>query len=71
MTAPAGQRAVSTYGDDYLGQEITPTLQWMVNRHLYVQSLLSFMIPGDGLSSVLPEPTRTWKTFQLSFYWFF
>jgi hypothetical protein len=66
-----GQRPVSTYGDEHLGQEITPTLQWMVNRNLYVQSLISILIPGDGLSEVLPEPTRTWKTFQLSFYWFF
>lgn len=66
-----GQRAVSTYGDEYLGQEITPTLQWMVNRHLYVQSLVSFVFPGRGLKEVLPEPARTWKTFQLSLYWFF
>jgi hypothetical protein len=28
-------------------------------------------VPGPALSQVLPEPTRTWKTFQLSFYWFF
>ncbi len=66
-----GQRPVSTYGAEYLGQEITPTLQWMVNRHLFVQSLFSLVIPGRGLSEVLPEPTGTWKTFQLSFYWFF
>jgi hypothetical protein len=66
-----GQRAVSTYGDDHLGQEITPTLQWMVNRNLYVQGLVTILIPGDGLREVLPEPTRTWKSFQLSFYWFF
>ncbi len=66
-----GQRAVATYGDEYLGQEITPTLQWMVNRNLYVQSLVSIVIPGRGLEDVLPEPARTWKTFQLSFYWFF
>jgi hypothetical protein len=62
---------VSTYGDGSLGQEITPTLQWMVNRNLYVQSLVTILIPGDGLREVLPEPTRTWKTFQVSFYWFF
>ena len=66
-----GQRAVSTYGDEYLGQEITPTLQWMVNRNLYVQSLVSIVIPGRGLKEVLPEPARTWKTFHLSLYWFF
>mgnify|MGYP003563556178 CR=1 FL=1 len=66
-----GQPALGTYGDEYLGQEVTPTLQWMVNQNLYVQSLVSFVKPGRGLDQVLPEKTRTWKTFQLSFYWFF
>jgi hypothetical protein len=65
-----GQRPVSTYGSGRLGQEVTPTLQWMVGTKLYVQALATFLVPGPGLSQVLPEPTRTWKTFQLSFYWF-
>ena len=65
-----GQRPVSTYGSGRLGQEITPTMQWMVGTKLYIQALATFLIPGPGLSQVLPEPTRTWKTFQLSFYWF-
>jgi hypothetical protein len=65
-----GQRPVSTYGAGRLGQEITPTLQWMVGEKLYIQGLATFLVPGPGLTQVLPEPTRTWKTFQLSFYWF-
>ncbi len=65
-----GQRPVSTYGSGRLGQEITPTLQWMVGTKLYIQALATFLVPGPGLSQVLPEPTRTWKTFQVSFYWF-
>ena len=65
-----GQPPVSTYGSGRLGQEITPTLQWMVGQTLYIQALATFLVPGPGLSQVLPEPTRTWKTFQLSFYWF-
>ncbi len=65
-----GQRPVSTYGPGRLGQEITPTLQWMVGSKLYIQGLATFLVPGPGLSQVLPERTRTWKTFQLSFYWF-
>jgi hypothetical protein len=32
---------------------------------------LTILIPGRGLEEVLLEPTRTWKTFQVSFYWFF
>jgi hypothetical protein len=43
----------------------------MVNPNLYVQSLFTFLLPGDGLSEVLPERTRTWKTFQISFHLFF
>jgi hypothetical protein len=42
----------------------------MVGQTLYIQALATFLVPGPGLSQVLPEPTRTWKTFQLSFYWF-
>jgi hypothetical protein len=42
----------------------------MVNQNLYVQSLVTIVIPGRGPKDVLPEPARTWKTFQLSFYWF-
>jgi hypothetical protein len=65
-----GQRPLPTYGAGRLGQEITPTLQWMVGSKLYIQGLATFLAPGPGLSQVLPEPTRTWKTFQLSLYWF-
>jgi hypothetical protein len=65
-----GQPPVATYGSGRLGQEITPTLQWMIGQTLYIQALATFLVPGPGLSQVLPEPTRTWKTFQLSFYWF-
>jgi hypothetical protein len=65
-----GQRPVSTYGTGRLGQEITPTLQWMVGSTLYIQGLATFLVPGPALTQVLPAPTRTWKTFQLSFYWF-
>jgi hypothetical protein len=66
-----GQPPVATYGTGHLGQEVTPTLQWMVGQTLYIQALATFLVPGPALRQVLPEPTRTWKTFQLSFYWFF
>ena len=65
-----GQRPVSTYGAGSLGQEVTPTLQWMVGTKLYIQALATFLVPGPALRQVLPEPTRTWKSYQLSFYWF-
>ncbi|MCL4838278.1 MAG: hypothetical protein KJ058_09975 [Thermoanaerobaculia bacterium] len=65
-----GQRPLQTYGSGRLGQEITPTLQWMVGEKLYIQALATFLIPGPGLRDVLPEPTHTWQTYQISFYWF-
>jgi len=66
-----GQPPLATYAPGHLGHEFTPTLQWMVNRHLYLQSFVSFVVPGPGLEDTLPEATRTWKTFQLACYWFF
>lgn len=66
-----GQPPLATYASGHLGQEFTPTLQWMIGRHLYLQSFLSFVVPGPGLKDALPEPTRTWKTFQLACYGFF
>jgi hypothetical protein len=65
-----GQPPVATYGAGLLAHEITPTLQWMVGQTLYVQALATFLVPGPARRQVLPEPTRTWKTLQLSFYWF-
>jgi hypothetical protein len=66
-----GQRPLPQYADDYLGQEITPTLQWMIGKSLYVQALATFLIPGNGLEDALPEPAHVWQTYQLSLYFFF
>lgn len=66
-----GQRALPTYASSHLGNEVTPTLQWMVNKNLYVQALASYLIPGPGLRDSLPAPTHVWQAYKLSFYWFF
>jgi hypothetical protein len=66
-----GQQPLQTYASDHLGQEVTPTLQWMIGKTLFVQALATFLIPGKGLEDTLPEPTRVWQTYQLSLYWFF
>ena len=66
-----GNRALPEYASSHLGNEVTPTLQWMVNEHLYVQSLASFLIPGPGLRGALPDSTHVWQSYKLSFYWFF
>ena len=66
-----GQPALATYASSHLGQEITPTLQWMVNANLFVQGLASYLVPGPGLRDTLPGPTHVWQTYKLSLYWFY
>lgn len=66
-----GQRALPAYASSRLGNEVTPTLQWMVNRNLFVQALATYLIPGPGLRDSLPAPTHVWQAYKLSFYWFY
>jgi hypothetical protein len=66
-----GQPPVSRYASSYLGQEFTPTLQWLIGQSVYIQALASFLIPGAGIEDVLPEPSHVWQSYQLSFYMFF
>lgn len=66
-----GQRALPTYASSHLGNEVTPTLQWMVSPNLYVQALATYLIPGPGLRDSLPEPTHVWQSYKLSLYWFY
>ena len=66
-----GQRALPAYASSHLGNEVTPTLQWMLNPNLYVQALATYLIPGKGLRDALPEPTHVWQSYKLSLYWFF
>lgn len=66
-----GQRALPAYASSHLGNEVTPTLQWMFNRNLFVQALATYLIPGPGLRDSLPAPTHVWQSYKLSLYWFF
>ena len=66
-----GQRALPTYASSHLGNEVTPTLQWMFNRNLFIQALATYLIPGPGLKDSLPSPTHVWQSYKLSLYWFF
>jgi len=43
----------------------------MIGQSLFVQALATFLIPGEGIRDVLPEPAHVWQTYQLSFYFFF
>ncbi len=66
-----GQRALPAYASSHLGNEVTPTLQWMVNQNLYVQALATYLIPGPGLRDSLPAATHVWQAYKLSLYWFY
>lgn len=66
-----GQRALPAYASSHLGNEVTPTLQWMVNGNLYVQALATYLVPGPGLRDSLPAPTHVWQAYKLSLYWFY
>jgi hypothetical protein len=61
-------RPLQTLLSPDLGYEITPTLQWSLTPNVFVQALASFMTPGQGMTLALPQPARTWSTFQLSLY---
>ena len=63
-----GARPLQALGSRDLGYEITPTLQWSVTPNMYIQALASFKAPGQGMALALPQPARTWSTFQLSLY---
>lgn len=59
-------RPLQTLGSRELGDEITPTLQRSVTPIMNVQALASFKAPGQGMTLALPQPARTWSTFQMS-----
>ena len=63
-----GSRPFQSFLSPDLGYEITPTLQWSVTPNMFIQALASFKAPGQGMTLALPQPARTWSTFQLSLY---
>jgi len=62
---------LQSYRDSYLGQSVTPTLQWSYGKNLFIQAVADFVIPGDGLKRALAGEAVTWQSYQLSFYFFY
>jgi hypothetical protein len=50
-----------------IGDELTLSGRWAINRNLYLQCVASAALPGRALKAVGAD--RTWSTLQLSLYW--
>lgn len=50
-----------------IGDELTLSGRWAINRNLYLQGVASAAIPGRALKDIGAD--RTWSTLQLSLYW--
>jgi hypothetical protein len=50
-----------------VGDELTVSGRWAINRNLYLQGVASAAIPGRALKDIGAD--RTWSTLQLSLYW--
>jgi hypothetical protein len=59
--------ALSKLASHDLGQEITISSRWALNKNLYLQGIASRAMPGDALRAT--GATRDWSTLQLSLYW--
>ena len=63
-----GARPFQAWPSRDLGYEVTPTLQWSITPNLFLQALVSVKVPGKGMADALPQPARTWASFQASLY---
>ena len=59
--------ALGTLTSHQLGHEFTLSARWALNRNLYLQSLISYAIPGEALRDVGAD--KNWMTAQVSLYW--
>jgi hypothetical protein len=59
--------AIATLQSTDIGNEVTLTGRWAINRKLYLQGVISAAMPGRALTDIGAD--RTWSTVQLSLYW--
>lgn len=64
----SGSRPFQSWTSSDLGWEITPTVQWSITPNVFLQALVSSLVPGQAIKSALPLPASTWTTLQLSLY---
>jgi hypothetical protein len=61
-----GNPALSQLTSRDIGDEITGTLRWAINRELFLQVVASRAFPGDALEQI--GATEPWTTLQSSLY---
>lgn len=59
--------ALSKLSSDDIGEELTLSARWAINRNLYLQGVASHAIPGEALRDIGAD--ENWSTLQLSLYW--
>jgi hypothetical protein len=61
-----GNAALSQLSSRDIGEELTATLRWAIDRNLYLQLVASRAVPGQALKAIgADEP---WSTLQASLY---
>jgi hypothetical protein len=61
-----GNAALSQLSSQEIGEEVTATLRWGIDRNLYLQLVASRALPGQALKAIgADEP---WSTLQASLY---
>ncbi len=55
----------------HLGDELTFTSRWFINRHFMMLGIISYAIPGKAIKDALPEPVKNWLSVQMAIFMFF
>lgn len=62
-----GNPALSQLSSHDLGQEVTLSARWAINRNLFLQAVASVALPGRALRDIGAD--QPWTTLQASLYW--
>ena len=66
-----GLAPISKLKSKKLGDELTLTTHWYINRHFMLLGLCSFAFPGKGLREAVDGPVKDWSSVQLAMFMFF
>lgn len=66
-----GLAPISQLKSKKLGDELTLTTHWYINRHFMLLGLCSFAFPGKGLREAVDGPVKDWSSVQLAMFMFF
>jgi hypothetical protein len=62
-----GNPALAQLAAREIGNELTLSGRWAINRRLYLQAVASVAVPGSALMAIGAD--QTWSTLQLSLRW--